>query len=142
MCRHIRTQHQDTTAARYQCSHCKFSTKISSHLKRHERIHTGSKPYKCPHCSYVSNNPVSHFQSPFWCCKEKDFSNVSSFLTFSRRICENTLSKAKNIPAVSCTNANCVQMKLNHLLQTTLKNTNVTWWPFTRRKVIYKLILE
>lgn len=55
---HIKSQHQDNSMNMLHCNHCDFTTAISSHLKRHIRIHTGHKPYQCPHCSYASNNPV------------------------------------------------------------------------------------
>lgn len=34
----------------YDCPHCRYSTCISSNMKKHIQIHTGVKPYKCDYC--------------------------------------------------------------------------------------------
>lgn len=35
----------------HKCHYCLAAFKKSSHLKQHERAHTGERPYKCDNCN-------------------------------------------------------------------------------------------
>jgi C2H2-type zinc-finger domain len=53
-------KHQELDV-KFSCEHCDYRTKISSHFRRHMRVHEkdDGKIYKCPHCDYACNNSVS-----------------------------------------------------------------------------------
>ncbi|GFR26343.1 hypothetical protein TNCT_246891 [Trichonephila clavata] len=39
-----------TTIKYYACLDCPYTSTKIANLKRHELIHTGKKPFKCPQC--------------------------------------------------------------------------------------------
>ncbi|XP_003745205.1 zinc finger protein 394-like [Galendromus occidentalis] len=43
---------RDPMTGRYVCKYCSYSTVQRTHLARHERSHTGERPFKCQFCSY------------------------------------------------------------------------------------------
>nr|XP_027207199.1 zinc finger X-chromosomal protein-like [Penaeus vannamei] len=42
------------TAYSYTCPYCGKGFHYKTDIVRHQRVHTGEKPFKCPHCPYCS----------------------------------------------------------------------------------------
>ena len=53
----------------YACPYCSKIFKTSSRVRRHILIHTGEKPFFCPHCKYKTNQRSHlqlHVQNQHW----------------------------------------------------------------------------
>ncbi|XP_053692215.1 zinc finger protein 91 [Sabethes cyaneus] len=49
-------QRHEDSEKKYKCGQCEFASRIPGHLKRHLLVHSGGKPFTCPHCDYSCNN--------------------------------------------------------------------------------------
>lgn len=53
----------------YECPYCRKVSKRKQDMIRHIRVHTGEKPYPCPHCDYAATQPNAlkfHMKRRHW----------------------------------------------------------------------------
>lgn len=50
---------QSVNCGDHICLFCRKSFMCKTHLDRHVRVHTGEKPFSCPHCSYKASQKGS-----------------------------------------------------------------------------------
>ncbi|KAG0431700.1 hypothetical protein HPB47_021527 [Ixodes persulcatus] len=59
---HLKEAH-DSRKGKFECSRCPYTSVYKFDVKRHERIHTGEKPFQCRFCNRAfaqSSNLISH----------------------------------------------------------------------------------
>lgn len=55
LCKKERPPLQESSAKKYQCNDCNYSTDKSSNFKRHLLVHTGEQPFNCKFCAQRFN---------------------------------------------------------------------------------------
>lgn len=108
---------------KFHCPQCPFSTRVSTHLKRHVRTHTGAKPFICPHCDFKCNSLVSNSQVPKII--------PAHYFKFCRIIYVNTYCLQTNIRANAYTSASSAQTIISRA--TLRKNLRPIWSQYIQK---------
>lgn len=58
---HLRHKHNQRPVGKHRCVHCPYSSDRKDNLTRHEKIHTGERPYVCHVCCRDFNRPAHLF---------------------------------------------------------------------------------
>ena len=53
----VNSKKNSSPVCHHKCQYCSYRSQQLRHVKIHENIHTGAKPFKCRHCNFQTGNP-------------------------------------------------------------------------------------